>query len=242
MPRPGGASSAYLVRNGRTSLLFDIGSGAFAKLQLAMDYRALDAIVVSHMHADHFFDLVPLRYALKYGVERREHRLPVWLPPGGRRALDALRKAVSQDAPDDFFDATFEIAEYDPLRSLQLNDLRLRFCRTKHYVEAYAIRAELGNASITYSADTAPCEAVVEHACGSGIFLCEAALGLATENGERGHSSAREAGEMAQRARAGRLVLTHYPGQYAASALVEAAQDAFAGQVTAAEDGLQFSI
>jgi ribonuclease BN (tRNA processing enzyme) len=242
MPRPGGASSAYLVRNERTAVLFDIGSGAVAKLQLAIEYPRLDAIVVSHMHADHFFDLVPLRYALKYGEQRREGRLPVWLPHGGRPALDALRKAVSHDAPDDFFDATFEVNEYDPDKPLHVGDLSLRFRRTLHYVDAYAVRAQCANCSVTYSADTAPCEAVIELARESSLFLCEAALGLGTEEGKRGHCSAREAGEMARKASVGHLVLTHYPGQYPPSALVAAARDAFSGAVSAADDGVEFTI
>ncbi len=48
-------------------MLLDIGSGALGNLQLAIDYPALDAIVVSHMHADHFLDVIPLRYGLTYG-------------------------------------------------------------------------------------------------------------------------------------------------------------------------------
>ena len=230
------------MRNDRTAVLFDMGNGAFAKLQLAIDEHALDAIVVSHMHADHFFDLVPLRYALKYGERRRDSRLPVWLPPGGRRALEALRTAVSQDAPDDFFETTFEISEYDSTQPLRVRDLTLRFCRTRHYVEAYAVRVECGNGSFTYSADTAPCGALLQLARGSSLFLCEAALGLSSEEGERGHSSAREAGEMAREARVGHLVLTHYPARYPATALVAAAQDVFAGRVSAADDGLEFSV
>ena len=242
MPRPGGASSAYLIRSAGSAVLFDIGSGAFAKLQLAFDYLSLDAILVSHMHADHFFDLVPLRYALKYGERHRENRLPLWLPPGGRRALDALRTAVSQDATDDFFDSTFEISEYDPSGSLRVNDLGLRFCRTLHYVEGYALRAETDDASIAYSADTAPCAEIVEFARGGSLFLCEAALGLATEEGRRGHSSAHEAGEMAEQARVGRLVLTHYPARYSTSALIAAARERFSGQVTAADDGVEIPL
>jgi ribonuclease BN (tRNA processing enzyme) len=242
MPRPGGASSAYLVRNESTAVLFDIGSGAVAKLQLAIEYSRLDAIVISHMHADHFFDLVPLRYALKYGERRRQARLPVWLPPGGRPALDALRKAVSHDAPGDFFDATFDVNEYDPDKPLDIRDLRLRFCHTLHYVDAYAVRVHCANGSLTYSADTAPCDAVVELARNSSFFLCEAALGLATEEGARGHCCALEAGEMARAAGVSHLVLTHYPAQYSPAALVAAARDAFSGTVTVADDGAEFRI
>ncbi len=242
MPRPGGASSSYLIESGNAAVLIDVGSGALGKLQLFTEYERLDAIVISHMHADHFFDLVPFRYGLKYGNASRAQRLALWLPSDGRRALEALRVAVATDAPADFFDAVFALEEYDPARALRVKDLRLSFCRTRHYVEAFAIRAECDGESITYSADTAPCEAVIEHARTSSLFLCEAALGLGSEEGERGHSSAWEAGEMAQRAGVERLVLTHYPAEYTPQALVEAAQTRFSGPVSAAEDGAQFSI
>jgi ribonuclease BN (tRNA processing enzyme) len=104
------------------------------------------------------------------------------------------------------------------------------------------MRVESGGASLTYSADTAPCDAVVEHAAGSGLFICEAALGLGSERGERGHSSAEEAGEMAARAGVGRLVLTHYPAEYAPEALVEAAERRFRGPVEAAYDGMEIAV
>ena len=63
-----------------------------------MDYTQLDAIVVSHMHADHFFDLVPFRYALKYGPKRRAQRMPLRLPPGGSASLDALARRIARRA------------------------------------------------------------------------------------------------------------------------------------------------
>ncbi len=102
MPRPGGASSSYLIQTSNAAVLIDVGSGSLGKLQLFTEYARLDAILISHMHADHFFDLVPLRYGLKYGDVSRAQRLPLWLPPGGRGALEALRRAVATDAPADF--------------------------------------------------------------------------------------------------------------------------------------------
>lgn len=242
MPRPGGASSSYLVRSDGAAVLLDIGSGAVGKLQLAIEYPSLDAVVVSHMHADHFFDLVPLRYSLKYGESPPRDRLPVWLPPGGREALEALRKAVAVDAPPDFFESVFTIREYEPAVPLRIKGLKLSFCRTRHYVEAYAMRAESGGRSLTYSADTAPSEVVVEYARASSLFLCEAALGLGTEEGERGHCSAYEAGEMAERARAERLMLTHYSTRYSPAELITAAKRSFSGPIGIADDGLEVEV
>jgi len=242
MPRPGGACSAYLLQTNDAAVLLDIGPGSVGKLQLATDYARLDAIVISHMHADHFFDLVPLRQGLKYGPLARDERLPVFVPPGGRAALAALRGAVAPNAPADFFEAAFATQEYSPMEPLCIKDLRLCFAPTRHYIEGFAVRAGRDGASVTYSSDTAPCDAVVELARDSSLFLCEASLGLSSEDGERGHSSAEEAGEMASRAGVGRLVLTHYGAAYSAAALVEAAKRRFNGPVEAADDGAQFSV
>ncbi|MBV9719854.1 MAG: MBL fold metallo-hydrolase [Candidatus Eremiobacteraeota bacterium] len=229
------------MKSRNAAVLFDIGSGSAGKLRLAVDYTDLDAILITHMHADHFFDLVPLRYALKYG-ERRADRLPLWLPPGGCDALDALRRAVSVDAPADFFDGIFAVREYEPSEPIMVKDIQLHLRRTRHYVQAYAVRAECCETSLTYSADTAPSDDVVDFARSSSLFLCEAALGLGSEEGERGHSSAWEAGEMAHQARVRRLLLTHYPARDSAQSLVEAAQSRYEGAVSAADDGIKLDI
>ncbi len=241
IPRPGGASSCYLVRSAGAAVLLDVGGGSVGKLQLLFEYELLDAVVISHMHADHFVDLVPLRYALKYGRARRNGPLPLWLPPNGRAALEALRRAVSSDAPADFFDYVYAVREYDPAQPLIIDDLELTFRRTRHYIDAYAVRAASRQTAIAYSADTAPSQEIIEHARGASLFLCEAALGLETESGERGHSTAREAGEMARAAGVARLVLTHYPANYPAAELVAAAAETFEGAIDAAEDGSSFA-
>lgn len=222
--------------------MLDLGTGAFAKLQLAIEYTKVDTIVISHVHADHFFDLVPLCYALRYGQPVPDRRIAVWLPPGGLAAVEALRRAVAVDAPSDFFDSVYSLREYDPGRALQLKDLRLEFARTRHYVVAFAIRAHCDGAVLTYSADTAPCDDVVELAQNSALFLCEAALGLNTEEGERGHSSAQEAGIMAAHAGVKRLVLTHYPARVSPDMLVAAARRSYEGEVETADDGLGWEL
>lgn len=242
MPRPGGACSSYLVRANDTAVLLDIGNGSLGKLHLVLEYSRLDAVVVSHMHADHFFDLVPLRQGLKYDSPPQVDRMPLWLPPGGATALDALRKAVTPEAPADFFDEVFSVSEYDPAQPLRVKDLELHFAPTRHYIPGYAIRAEHSGESITYSSDTAPSEDVINLARESRLFLCEAALGLGTENGQRGHSSAPEAGEMANRAGARRLALTHYSASWEPEALVEAAASQFNGPVAIVEDGMELTL
>ncbi len=239
MQRPGRACSAYLVQTPSTAVLFDAGSGAIGNLQLAIDYHALDALVVSHMHADHFLDLVPLRYGLTYGPLRRASRMPVWLPPGGIRKLQPIAGAFDGEGVE-FFARVFDVAEYDPHVILRIGDLAVSFAPALHYVEAYAIRAEIDGAAFAYSGDTAPCDDVVEHAREATLFLCEATLALGSEPAPRGHCSAREAGVMARRANARSLALTHYYADADPAALVEAARAEFAGDVVAVDDGAEF--
>lgn len=242
MPRPGSACSSYLLQTAAAAVVLDLGNGALGKLQVAIDYASLDAIVISHMHPDHFFDLVPLRYGLKYGTPSGAEPMRLWIPPGGGKTLAALSELICGDPQGGFFSEVFSVREYDPSQPLAIGDVYLTFALTEHYIDAFAVRAECAGATLTYSADTAPCDAVVEHARGSAVFLCETALGLDVEEGERGHTSAEEAGEMAQRAGVARLVLTHYPAACAPEALVAAARRRFSGPIEVANDGLELRI
>ena len=56
----GGACSGYLLQEGETTVLLDCGNGVFGKLRQRVDYVDVDAVVLSHLHADHFLDLVPV--------------------------------------------------------------------------------------------------------------------------------------------------------------------------------------
>ncbi len=223
-------------------MVLDLGNGAFGKLQLAIDYRQLDALVISHLHGDHLLDLIPLRFALKKRPSLRDGRLPLWLPPGGKMALQQLCSMLTRSDGAAFLDEVFLVREYDPSSQLQIADARLTFAPARHYIPAFAIRAERDGTSIVYSADTAPCESVVELARDCSLFLCEATLGLGSEEEPRGHSSAAEAGEMARRAGVARLALTHYGAADPVGALASAARERFAGPVLEADDGLELSI
>ena len=75
-----GACSGYLLEDGDTAVLLDCGNGVFSKLRKFRDYTAVDAVVLSHLHADHFLDLVPYAYALTYAP--RQQPVPVDRWPG----------------------------------------------------------------------------------------------------------------------------------------------------------------
>jgi len=87
--RPGATGAAYLLRHAGSSLLLDLGQGSFPRLAGLVDPADLDAVVISHLHPDHFIDLVPLRHYLRYEFEP-PRRLPVLAPGALSQRLDAL--------------------------------------------------------------------------------------------------------------------------------------------------------
>ena len=243
IPRPGRACSSYLVEGGGSAVVADLGTGAFANLRLAREPETLDAVVISHMHADHFLDVIPLRYALKYGDRSTDRKLPLYLPPGGEGMLRGLVGAFASEAGDDFLGDVFDVRSYDPTKSLHVGDIAIRFAATSHYIATYAVRFEAAGASVVYSADTSPDDRVVALAAAADAFLCEATLSVAGEaERPRGHSSAREAGAMAARADVARLLLTHYPASADVAELEATARAAYGGVIHVVDDGYRLAL
>lgn len=242
---PGGVSSGYLVRAAGAALLMDCGTGTLGRLRAAFNPQDLDAIIVSHLHADHFMDLVGLRYGTKYGGLGGAAALPVWLPPGGIEKLAQI--GIALDGSASFFADEFELREYDPSRSVTVGNLTVQLRRVQHYIPSHAMRIEVGGSSLVYSADAAPCDALVAHARGASALLCEAAMlhhgQDEREPEKRGHLTAGEAGMIAQQAGVGRLFITHAPlelddpGRAAREAAVQ-----FSGPVERVVDGQTYLI
>lgn len=208
-PHPVTPAAGFLVEWSTTAILLDVGQGVVRQLQRVMNPHALSAVIVGHMHADHYLDLVGLRYLYPWG-ERAPDPLALHLPPGGRARLDALATAVSERAG--FFDAAFDTIEYDPDRPLDIGPLRVRFVRGRHYVPAWGVVIEAPDGTrLGYTGDTGPSDAVAAAMRGVDLLLIEAALQTSSvDDEERGHLTADEALELARAADARSTLLVHY--------------------------------
>lgn len=242
-PNPQGACSGYLVRTPRTALLLDCGSGVVSQLQVHLGFHELTAVVITHMHADHFLDLVTLRYALKYAPAQGARKRPsLWLPPGGTGVLKTIGSLLDE-VGEDFFDESFIITEYDPTQPLSIDDLELRFAPTVHYIPCWAVRVEANDKVAAYSADTGPGADLVGLIRDADLFICEA--GVSRRDNEPhnwGHLDPSEAAALAQRGAARKLVLTHIWHEYDHAAMREAAAAAFDGPIVLAQPGQTFHL
>ncbi|HMD02896.1 MAG TPA: MBL fold metallo-hydrolase, partial [Candidatus Baltobacteraceae bacterium] len=142
IPRPGRACSSYLIEAPGSSLVADLGSGGLANLRRYLPSERLDAVVISHMHADHFIDVIPMRYELKYGPRSNDRKVKLFLPPGGEAMLRKLVDAFTRESPHDFIGEVFEPITYDPSVPLQVGETTLRFAPTVHFIPTFALRAE----------------------------------------------------------------------------------------------------
>ena len=118
----GGACSGYLIETDETKVLLDCGNGVFGKLRERIDYIELDGVIISHLHADHFLDLVPYSYALIYAPRQQPVPVHTWegtdeparprlvAPPG---ATETFRRVVGAWGNDDLIESAFRIEEYE---------------------------------------------------------------------------------------------------------------------------------
>ena len=86
---------------------------------------------------------------------------------------------------------------------VEVGPFRLTTAQVAHPVEAYGLRLQAGDRSLTYSGDTGPCQSLVDLACGTDLLLSEASFVDGSTNPTDLHLTGREAGEAAAAAGAG---------------------------------------
>ena len=239
----GGACSGYLVESGETALLVDCGPGVLSRLRVRRDYASLDAVVISHLHADHILDLVPYASALTYSPRGAAGGLPrpaLLGPPGARRQFASLGLGAGMGA--DHVDGPFDVREYDPDGTLAVGELRLRFRLVPHYIPAYAIEVTDGRVRLTFGADCGPNPALPAFARDTDLLLVEATLLTPDPSDPPGHLTPREAGEMGRLAGARRLVVTHYSDEVDAALVRTEATEGFGAAVELAADGAVYVV
>jgi ribonuclease BN (tRNA processing enzyme) len=236
-----GACSGYLVEDEGARLLVDCGNGVFSKLRRYGDYRAVDAVVISHLHADHFLDLVPFAYALTYAPGPPRETPPLLYAPGG--ATQTFRRVVGAWGNEDLIERAFDVREYRAEDVLQVGRLEVRFQEVPHYTTSHAIavRSADGGGRFAFGADMAPNEALVRFAAGAELLLIEATLLRPEEEGPRGHLTAAEAGDHGARAGVRRLVLTHMTDELDEDSARREAERTVGAPVSVAREGALYS-
>ena len=235
-PTTGRPASGYLVSDGETSLWMDAGPGTYLALCNELDPMEIDAVFLSHRHADHCSDIFALYHRAAYGPGRRG-RIPVICPEG---LAETLAEFLQRPAA---LDTTFEFITAGDGDSIRLGSMDVSMVRTNHPPPTLAPRISVGGRSVIYTADTGPSEAVTRHAAGSDLLLAEATMTGPRGPGSRPHHmTGAEAGSMAATAGVRRLVLTHIPAHEDPARVLAEAESEFDGRVALAVPGARMTV
>jgi ribonuclease BN (tRNA processing enzyme) len=232
-PGPDSPASCYLLEAEGFRLLLDLGNGAIGALQRHARLDAIDAVCVSHHHADHCLDLCPFWVARTYGPAGQLPRIPVYGPAGTARRM--AQAYGLEEHPG--MERAFDFVTLAP-GTRDIGPFRITLAHMNHPVETFGFRVEHAGRSLAYSADTGECPALAELASGADLMLCEASYLSGSTAAPDMHLTARQAAEHAARAGAGRLMLTHLvPWNDPRRSLEEASAARFDGPISLAASG-----
>ncbi|WSQ14629.1 MBL fold metallo-hydrolase [Streptomyces sp. NBC_01231] len=231
--------SGYLVSSGDTRIWVDAGSGTLGPLQQHVRLDELDAIWISHLHADHSADLLTAYYAALYADIRLAAPVPLFGPPGIADRLAGFLTNTSTRSP---VESAFAVTELYDGHQAAIGSLRLTSRAVAHGIPAFAVRIEAAGTSLVHSGDTAPCPSLTQLAEGCDVLLCEAESAQAPAEGDQVHHTPEDSGDTARAARAGHLIVTHVGRFLTPQQAVARASARFDGPVDYAAPGTTFTI
>jgi ribonuclease BN (tRNA processing enzyme) len=232
-PGPESPASCYLIDTGDFRLVLDLGNGALGALQQYTGLGDVDAICLSHLHADHCLDMCGYSVFQNYHPDGPQPRIAVYGPPGTQERLSRALGSDHLGMADAFDFTTLAVG------TIEIGPLRVTTAHVNHPVETFGFRIEHAGQVLAYSADTGPCAELAELARGADVLLSEASFtdgpGLPADL----HLTARQAGEHATRAGVSELVLTHLVPWNDPLICLEQASEAFSGPLRLASSGMR---
>jgi len=235
---PGTASSCYVVLHDGAAICLDLGQGAFAGLAGRLEPAELAGVVVSHLHPDHFVDLVALRHYLRYEFTP-PRRMRVVAPSGLRLRLDGVTGEPG------FAAGTLEIEDRGE-GYVQVGPFDLESRRVTHAAESFATRVTLvaaaGGPALVYSGDCGRAADLVPLIRPGDVLLCEVAFGPGPVPVPDLHLDGSAVGRLAAETRVSQLLLTHLQMNRDPTATLAAARAEFGGRVSLVGDGDRIAI
>jgi ribonuclease BN (tRNA processing enzyme) len=228
--RPGASGSAYLVRHQAGSILLDLGQGSFPRLAGEVEPSQLQAILISHLHPDHFVDLVPLRHYLRWHLKPARH-VRVLGPDGLAGRLDGLH------AEPGFSAAALDIERLTP-GTQSIGPFTIQAGLVEHTDESYALRVAIDDGpGLVYSGDCGSAEDLDRLIRPGDTLLCEVSFGPGPVPPDAAHLAGPEVGRLACRAGASEVLLTHLLMGHDRPATVASVQAGFDGPVRIVDPG-----
>ena len=232
-PKANEATSSFLIEHDGFHCLIDCGSGVLSSLQNYLPLEKIDAVILSHYHADHIADIGSLQYSrlIQFYLNNPSPVLPIY---GHTEDQDNFAKLSYKEQT-----VGVEISEEEVV---QIGPFTVSFCRTDHPVYCLAMKFTVGEKSIVLTADTGWRDELADFARGANLLISEANLYEEHIGVAPGHMGGSEAGKLAKLAKTNQLLLTHLPLHGNIEEILEAAVQQFDGPAEIAEVGKEYII
>lgn len=231
-PGPDNPASCYLLEADGFRLVVDMGNGGLGALQKYIGLFDVDAVALSHLHADHCVDLYSYAIARTYPLEGVQPPIPVYAPAGARDRLAGIHGPGGGAGVLDRF-------RYEALApgKLEIGPFAVTAARMNHPVETYGLRFSCDGVSIAYSGDTGETEELTALARDVNVLLCEASFTERPGLPRDLHLTSRQAADYARRAETGGLLLTHLQSWVVPEDSLSEAAEAYDGGLDLARPG-----
>ncbi|MBL0171292.1 MAG: ribonuclease Z [Gemmatimonadaceae bacterium] len=235
-PHPTRAAPAHLVNAGSVSLLLDCGAGAAHRMAaLGLNWSAITHVALTHFHPDHVSDVVMLVMGWRWGqLPARSEPVTIYGPVGTGALLESLAAIYGAWLLAPGFPLTIREVARDEVIRLP-DGVQLTAFPVPHTAESMAYSVTQDGKRLVYTGDTGYDEALADWSAGCDVLLTECSLpdGMAI----REHLTPRQAGAIAARAHAKRLVLTHFYQPVETVDIIAEVAEHYAGPVVLATDG-----
>ena len=214
-PKAGTACSGYLLETQKAKIVFDLGAGTLANLLSVCRLEDISAIVITHLHWDHFSDMMVLQYAL----DEKNLTIPVYCPAEPEAHFNLLTGS-----------AHFELHPISEGESVTIGDVTLDFSELSHPVKNFGVRVTEGRFVFGYTGDTAKCDALDKFLEPVQTLLCDTTFFDDVESDK--HMSVMQALDVAGKNSVRRLIMTHFPADARSQAYLDKARDRFNGRIS----------
>jgi len=217
-------------------LLIDCAANPYRKLLRAgLDPSRLFAVFLTHQHPDHVYGLPSLIH--HFIMSKRTTSLTLYANFPSLRTATIVLNAFGLRAP---FLRFQKVPEDKNHVLLDTEEFTLVTTPVRHVVPTLALKivSKLNGVSVAYSADTGPCPEMVALAKGVDILIHESSVSRPT----RGHTTASQAAQLAQRCEAKKLVLVHFWPSMEPDRIREEAAEHFKGEIMIAEDSMELAL
>lgn len=232
--RQGATGAAYLVQAQSTAILLDLGQGSFPRLAAEIEPSRLDAVIVSHLHPDHFIDLIPLRHYLVYQFAPPRH-VAVLGPAGLAERIDALH------AQPGFAADALDTSQLGSGRR-EIGGLTVESRLVTHTQESYATRVSPASGpGLVYSGDCGVADDLAPLIRPGDTLLVEVSFGPGPVPKGVNHLDAPAVAGLVEATRPGEVLLTHIQMGFDRDATVRAVAAATA-PVRLVEPGDRFRV